>query len=70
MKTLKNLLQIFTNILLVIKLLYFSFYNYKINIYDITSRNKKLVTSPFFSTLLVSVFKTRLDLPIQPGTNQ
>ena len=79
MKTHKNLLQIFTYISLVINLLYFYFYNYKINIYDVTSRTKKLVTSHFFGSLFVSVFKTtvgiimvlktRPNLPVQLGTD-
>ena len=72
----------FTNFYLHIisnKLIIFLFYNYKINIYDVTGRTKKLVTSNFFGSLFVSVFKTMVgtimvlktgpDLPVQPGTD-
>ena len=71
----------FTNFYLHIisnKLIIFLFYNYKINIYDVIGRTKKLVTSNFFGSF-VSVFKTmvgtnmvlitRPNLPIQPGTD-
>ena len=79
MKTHINLLQNFTYILLVINLLNFYFYDYKINIYDITGQTKKLVTSHFFGSLFVLVFKTTVgtimvlktgpDLPVQLGTD-
>ena len=61
------------------KLIIFLFYNYKINIYDVTSRTKKLITSKFFGSLFISVFKTTVgtimvlitgpNLPIQLGTD-
>ena len=79
MKTHINLLQIFTYILLVINLLYFYFIIIKKNIYNVTGRTKKLVTSHFFDSLFISVFKTIVgtimvlitgpDMPIQPGTD-
>ena len=79
MKTHINLLQIFTYILLVINLLYFYFIIIKKNIYNVTDRTKKLVTSHFFDSLFISVFKTIVgtimvlitepDMPIQPGTD-
>ena len=79
MKTHINLLQIFTYILLVIILIFFYFYNYIINVYDVTGRTKKLVTSHFFGSFFVLVFKTTVgtimvliigpNLLVQPGTD-